>query len=251
MTRGVEPVTIIAMPGSRRARANLLVLIVALPLAAACTPAPYEGIPDPPPGSERAFSPTTTAPPPTTTAAPPPSTTAPGDPQVSVPGEPLGATGVRITLPQGWQTRTEVDERSLLPSLADPLATTGLFTRRVLAATRADVGGPLAPSVMAFELPPGATPSAIGTLTALREAVGRTAASSEPQPEPSPLGDSAYVTYQWRAELHGAPVEVISEHYAFVRPGRVIVVLMTTTVERAAVDGRAFGAMLTSLTAAA
>lgn len=196
-------------------------------------------------------APATSAPPatsasqPAPSVAPPPApSTAPAASQVVA----IGTTGVRIELPAGWQVEPATDPRTLLPVLAPAIQPSGLFDGVRLVATRRGTGR-FVPSVMAFERPRGAT-DAIGTLAALRSLVGTRAASSQPAAEASRVGEGAYVTYQFTTTVDGGPVEVVSEHYAFLRPTSVLVLTMTTTAGDAATDGRAFGRMLASLTTA-
>jgi hypothetical protein len=148
-------------------------------------------------------------------------------------------------VPAGWRVEAAPDQRALLPVLVDLLRTEGLPPQPVFVALLPDTGSAVAPNVLAYELPRSPDSSAIGTLRTLRAAAGTRVLAGEPASEPSRLGDAAYVTYQWTA--NGA--SIISEHYAFVRPTAILLVTMTTTVERAQVDGRVFGRVLGSLAA--
>jgi hypothetical protein len=264
-------------PSRRRARgACRVALLGGAALIAACSGTTYDGIDedaDVPRLTTRApdvlgentdrtttsgAAPASTTP---TTAAPAPSTPAPSTPAPSTTGtaapapatgrrvEPLGATGVRMELPAEWRTEAATDPRPLLPLLAPALAPSGLFDGTRFVATRRTGTGDFAPSVLAFERPRAPGDTATGLLGALRSLVGARAASGTPTTEPSRLGESAYVTYQYSTAVDGTTTEIVSEHYAFLRPTSVLVLTMTTTSAQAAADGLAFGRMLASLSA--
>jgi hypothetical protein len=259
----------------RRARAIVCVALVVLGAGVGCSTTPYRGIPaeadiprlggagtTPAPAVDTTTQPTTTQPTTTqpATTQPPagavPAATVAGPSRTTVPPttvprpggrlQGVGTTGVAIDLPDAFVDEPGTDVRTLFPGIADGLESGGLLKRPVLVAVRRDTAAAVAPSVTAFEVPvTGAT--AAGVLAALRAAVGDRASAGTPATEPSRIGEAAYLTYQWRTSVDGRSVDVTSEHYAYVRPGAVLVVVITTTVERSAADGRSFGTIIASL----